>query len=31
MDRGTSTGNMCDGMLAIQVSNIDMTADKQHA
>ena len=31
MDRGTSADNMCDGMLAIQVNDIDMTADKQHA
>ena len=28
---GTSAENMCDGMLAIQVNDIDMTVDKQHA
>jgi hypothetical protein len=31
MDAGASTNNMCDGMLAIQVNDIDMTADKQNA
>ena len=31
MDRGETTNNMCDGMLAIQVNDIDMTADKQNA
>lgn len=31
MDAGASTTNLCDGMLAIQVNDIDMTADKQNA
>ena len=31
MDRGETTNNMCEGMLAIQVNDIDMTADKQNA
>ena len=31
MDRGETTNNMCEGMLAIQVNDIDMTDDKQNA
>ena len=31
MDAGATAQNLCDGMLAIQVNDIDMTADKQNA